>query len=178
MSAAPSVETLGYDQSCLRHEDGCFGRALSKDGRQCVMKPYGFSPVGTTERSPAVHCWAPKPPFCNRRVAGVNEFVTMRRRFGACIIDARWHAAKAFRHLSSMFAGAKSCIIMHENASLGCGSHSLRGNPENHASLASDSHCLREMPCILEGRIGGARRKCRDDNDLRSIVICGIYNCV
>ena len=75
------------------------------------------------------------------------------------------------RHCWTRF-GPKSCIIMHNPASLASGSHCLRGKGKNHASLASGSHCLREVPCILAGRIGRARRKCCDDNHLRRMLIC------
>ena len=58
-----------------------------------------------------------------RRFAGVNEIVTMTRRFGACIIDATWHVAKRFRHVLRPFRTitrpdsgqnhARTCTIMH-----------------------------------------------------------------
>ena len=61
------------------------------------------------------------------------------------------YVAMPLRDGCSTRPGPKSCIIMHDPASLGCGSHCLRGNPENPASLASGSHCLRKVPCILGG---------------------------
>jgi hypothetical protein len=89
--------------------------------------------------------------FCVGRFAGANETVTMRPVRKADIIDAPCYEATPHGHPSSMLGGAKSCIIRHENASSGCGSHCLRGRGENHASSASGSHCLRKVPCILGG---------------------------
>jgi hypothetical protein len=110
------------------------------------------------------------------RNARTRTIVTVRRRLEAHIIDAPCPDAKGFRHASSMLEGAQSFMKMHENASLGCGSHCLRGKGENHASLASGSHCLREIPCILAGRIGRARCKCLSDSDLRKIFKCRNHN--
>ncbi len=116
------------------------------------------------------------------RTRTTRTMLTMKRRFAARLIDApatkRHHTGilhrclEAVPHHCSMPPGPKSCIIMHNNASLGCGSRSLRGKGENPASLASGSRCLRRMPCILAGRIRRARRKCCDDNDLRRMLIC------
>ncbi len=62
-------------------------------------------------------------PLAARRFAGVNEVVTMTRKFGARIIDPTWHVANRFRHVAGPFRTivppdsvrnhAKSCTIMH-----------------------------------------------------------------
>ena len=57
--------------------------------------------------------------FAAWRLAGVNEVVTMRRRFGACIIDPAWHVANRFRHVARPFRTILDPIrakIMHEHA--------------------------------------------------------------
>ena len=86
----------------------------------------------------------------------------MRRRLGASLYQAFRPVARAYVIRCEAVAqrlldatGTISCIIMHDNASLSCGPHCLRGNPENPASLASGSHCLRGNPenpaCLAAG---------------------------
>ena len=48
--------------------------------------------------------------------------------------------ATRLRYACSTLFCTESCIILHNPASLGCGSHCLRGDDENPASLASGSH--------------------------------------
>jgi len=48
--------------------------------------------------------------------------------------------ARSLRCRCSTLFCTESCIILHNPASLGCGSHCLRGDDENPASLGSGSH--------------------------------------
>ncbi len=76
------------------------------------------------------------------------------------------------RYACSTLFCPESCIILHNPASLGCGSHCLRGDDENPACLGSGSHCLRRMPCILENCFGRVARKWWNGNGLGRGFIC------